>query len=99
MDDDRLRFWRSMPVLRVAEVIALLAISRSQIARLEADGKLERADVTPGVVHYRTESVARLVDPQSQAQASVRAQESASRAARRAVDRRLQDLQRRVKEV
>ena len=26
MDDDRLRFWRSMPVLRVAEVIALLAM-------------------------------------------------------------------------
>ena len=96
MSHDRLAHWRDLPVLRVAEVIALLAISRSQIARLEADGRLERAAVTPGVVHYRTESVVRLVEPQSQVQASVRAQESSSRTARRQTERRLRDLQRRV---
>ena len=64
-----------------------------------ARAQLLLTHAAPGVVHYRTESVVRLVDPQSQVQASVRAQESASRAALRAVDRRLQDLQRRVKEV
>lgn len=93
---ERLRFWRAMPVLRIAEVGALLAISRSQVARLEAAGKLERAVVTDGVVHYRTESVVRLVDSQRIAQASERAQESQSRAARRQTERRFRDLQKRI---
>lgn len=48
IDYDRLRFWRAMPVLRVSEVGALLALSRSQVARLEAAGRLERAALRRG---------------------------------------------------
>lgn len=86
VDFNRLAHWRLLPVLSEAEVEALTGLSRSTLARLRADGRLETADLGVAGVHYRTASVARwLGEPQSEQQAETPAPK-ASRRARRDAD-------------